>query len=58
MDAKISLFKAQLIAAREYAAMKQEAKSIADEHDAIIEAAAKNLGIPVRWGSQPSNKQP
>lgn len=42
------LTKAESIAARENAATKQEAKLMDDQQDAIIEAAAKKLGIPIR----------
>ena len=42
------LTKAESIAAREYAATNQEAKLRDDQQDAIIEAAAKKLGIPIR----------
>ena len=42
------LTKAESIAAREYAATNQEAKLRDDQQDAIIEAAAKKLGIPIK----------
>jgi len=42
------LSKAEAIAAREDAATKHEAKLLDDRTDAIIEAAANKLGIPIR----------
>ena len=42
------LTKAESIVARDFAATKQETSSPENQKDAIIEAAAKKLGIPIK----------
>ena len=42
------LTKAESIVAREFSATKQEASLMNDQKNAIIEAAAKKLGIPIK----------
>jgi hypothetical protein len=42
------LTKAESVVARESSAIKQEASLMDDQKNAIIEAAAKKLGIPIK----------